>query len=200
MIGCFRAAPNSGPTSKSLPGPQFSFGLDLVTAPTAGTLRNVNNTILRVNMLTMVWLSLHMSRGEADKNSNFDWDCDVTANASLVETEKWKCIGVWNAVCDPYFIFSNRYSKLTSPPAAVCQSEVSPRADILFVEGSFSSKSVKICRKIFPANTRPERWRLKRQVPVHTAYYFEYNLKTGNTSKSIAKDSHPIKSSNQNPF
>ena len=30
MIGCFRAAPNSGPTSKSLPGPQFSFGLDLV--------------------------------------------------------------------------------------------------------------------------------------------------------------------------
>ena len=29
MIGCFRAAPNSGPTSKSLPGPQFSFGLDL---------------------------------------------------------------------------------------------------------------------------------------------------------------------------
>ena len=31
MIGCFRAAPNSGPTSKSLPGPQFSFGLDLLT-------------------------------------------------------------------------------------------------------------------------------------------------------------------------
>ena len=31
MIGCFRAAPNSGPTSKSLPGPQFSFGLDLFT-------------------------------------------------------------------------------------------------------------------------------------------------------------------------
>ena len=30
MIGCFRAAPNSGPTSKSLPGPQFSFGLDLI--------------------------------------------------------------------------------------------------------------------------------------------------------------------------
>ena len=30
MIGCFRAAPNSGPTSKSLPGPQFSFGLDLL--------------------------------------------------------------------------------------------------------------------------------------------------------------------------
>ena len=30
MIGCFRMAPNLGPTSKSLPGPQFSFGLDLV--------------------------------------------------------------------------------------------------------------------------------------------------------------------------
>ena len=29
MIGCFRVAPNLGPTSKSLLGPQFSFGLNL---------------------------------------------------------------------------------------------------------------------------------------------------------------------------
>ena len=29
MIGCFRVAPNSGPTLKSLPAPWFSFGLDL---------------------------------------------------------------------------------------------------------------------------------------------------------------------------
>ena len=31
MIGCFRTAPNLGPTSKSLLGPQFSYGLDLLT-------------------------------------------------------------------------------------------------------------------------------------------------------------------------
>ena len=68
MIGCFRAAPNSGPTSKSLPGPQFSFGLDLFSG------RSINPPVTRRGVLGRTiseWNRLPANIVEADSPQAF---------------------------------------------------------------------------------------------------------------------------------
>ena len=116
MIGYFRAAPNSGPTSKSLPGPQFSFGLDLVTNENKITPKRTN--VLRIYLLNCCF-GLNKNddfdnyestiSGEPYMWRNQDDHWDVTLDFNLCGTAPWTDIHHQLFIYLFYLFYLNHY-------------------------------------------------------------------------------------------
>ena len=87
MIGCFRVAPNSGPTRKSLPAPYFSFGLNLLKGRHGSSIARLTAGLARRNtkkQQSKQYITRSSNPGDIYFNAPCENAAQVAYNSTLI--------------------------------------------------------------------------------------------------------------------